>query len=1291
MDIQEVAIPVLHGQAAQNDRNGTGVNGYDNPEIPKNSHDRAGDANLKTTTGIRSGAIPTDPDFASRIIKPIPDFPVADQTHYVWEISDWNTTRRSQKVQSPMFECGGCKWRITLFPRSNAEAVSLYLEPQSPAKLRQVELAAAAVKGTKTDVEPADADQKQEDSKWYVCAQFALDIWNPENASAHIPNTAHHRFTSREQDWGFSAFISPRELTARGIMLDNKVNISACVRVLDDSCTGVLWGDFAGYDSKTSTGFVGLNNQGATCYLNLLLQLYFVTGAFRALVYEIPTDSEDSSQNNHAESLVNGSIVDAIRDLNIIDGHAVTDVVAQLSNAKPSEENAKSSPDKAALKRARIVALAMQRAFAHMQLETSPVSTLEVTKSFGWDSSDAFTQHDVQELNRILMDKLELAMLGSPVQNRLNSLFVGAMKSYVKCVDVQYESSRVEPFWDIQLNVRGLQNLQESFKNYVEPELLSGDNKYDAGEEHGYQDAKKGVHFQWFPPVLHLQLKRFEYDFMVDDLVKIDDMYEYPDLIDLSSYLGDVPDSIRNQNWVYKLHGVLVHQGTVSNGHYYAMLKPFGETKEGETGWFRFDDDRVWKVTSTEVFHENFGARQLSPQVLRNLSRSEQQEYYLRRATSAYMLVYYREEALPTILPNTEIVVPSHVRAQIEAEKEATLARSRQRIEALHYLTVNLVAVDNFKKYSGFDIFPDPSLKKSLGRVDFDPDSYPDQIKVRKDAKIRDLLRLIANKYGYDSEADFSFSVYPLKPRANKTSRPESLISEDAMNETVMSFYLKHFKKRGEEMVLFVYQPEKDLMAGSKDKPASSANEEDVILFLKYYNADLNEITGLSYVSTKKYTMLSQILPLVNAALHLPAGSKLDLLEEVSNVRIEPLQADLTVEKNELVTGDIITVSLPGFTDAAHEKYTFLHTRVRVNISPSKITEENDFIVSSPVVADPLAPIEMWISSAWTYEELAKSIASQLHENVSSDHLRLYLVEQDLDGDSEDGESQIAKRYPLPSTVKLHQVFSKLHAAGTTHLEYEVLSVPLIEYESMRSINVHWLSTVLNPQLMRVFISKTSTVGDVISKVIEDLSLPKELWGGILAWTSVMFKYGDLMKFDMSIEEIPANADLCCGYFPIEVSILVDYNMYKPYTSNGTSAAVSKNLGPEFDFVHADEVKKCEQHEKSLNFIPVFHFQKLTTYVHSAPFILIVFPGEKWPETARRLSQKLGLDSKTAFDKMRVALADENDKGRYLELNSDMVLFDEIKRHDSSVSLALDHRERNPRRSYAQDKGISIG
>ena len=50
--------------------------------------------------------------------------------------------------------------------------------------------------------------------------------------------------------------------------------------------------------------------------------------------------------------------------------------------------------------------------------------------------------------------------------------------------------------------------------------MLDGDNKYFA-EGFGLQDAKKGVIFESFPPVLHLQLKRFDYDMERDQFVKV--------------------------------------------------------------------------------------------------------------------------------------------------------------------------------------------------------------------------------------------------------------------------------------------------------------------------------------------------------------------------------------------------------------------------------------------------------------------------------------------------------------------------------------------------------------------------------------------------------------------------------------------------------------------------------------------------------------------------------------------------------------------------------------------------
>lgn len=216
------------------------------------------------------------------------------------------------------------------------------------------------------------------------------------------------------------------------------------------------------YDSKKETGFVGLRNQGATCYLNSLIQSLYVTNSFRRAVFQIPTEDED------------------------------------LSNS----------------------ALALQRLFYQLQNAKDAIDTNELTKSFGWDAKQIFAQQDVQELSRKLMESLEEKMKGTKAENALANMFVGKMKTYIECINVQYESSRIEDFWDIQLNVRGLTDLEASFRDYVAVETLEGENKYFA-EGHGLQDARKGVIFESFPAVLHLHLKRFEYDVMKDDMMKV--------------------------------------------------------------------------------------------------------------------------------------------------------------------------------------------------------------------------------------------------------------------------------------------------------------------------------------------------------------------------------------------------------------------------------------------------------------------------------------------------------------------------------------------------------------------------------------------------------------------------------------------------------------------------------------------------------------------------------------------------------------------------------------------------
>ena len=105
-------------------------------------------------------------------------------------------------------------------------------------------------------------------------------------------------------------------------------------------------------------------------------------------------------------------------------------------------------------------------------------------------------------------------------------------------------------------------------------------------EGFGLQDARKGCRFLDFPPVLQLQLKRFEYDAIGDAMVKVNDRFEFPVELDLSPFLyveqnssttsqgGGEEKKIDRPRCLYSLHSVLVHTGSVHGGHYYAFIRP---------------------------------------------------------------------------------------------------------------------------------------------------------------------------------------------------------------------------------------------------------------------------------------------------------------------------------------------------------------------------------------------------------------------------------------------------------------------------------------------------------------------------------------------------------------------------------------------------------------------------------------------------------------------------------------------------------------------------------------------
>lgn len=137
-----------------------------------------------------------------------------------------------------------------------------------------------------------------------------------------------------------------------------------------------------------------------TCYLNSLLQALFMTPEFRNALYNWEFDGSQSDES-------------------------------------------KSIPYQ------------LQKLFLNLQTShKSAVETTELTRSFGWDSSEAWQQHDIQELCRVMFDALEQKFKNTEQSDLINRLYEGKMIDYVKCLECSTEKFREDTFLDIPLPLR---------------------------------------------------------------------------------------------------------------------------------------------------------------------------------------------------------------------------------------------------------------------------------------------------------------------------------------------------------------------------------------------------------------------------------------------------------------------------------------------------------------------------------------------------------------------------------------------------------------------------------------------------------------------------------------------------------------------------------------------------------------------------------------------------------------------------------------------------------------------
>ncbi|XP_015620102.1 ubiquitin C-terminal hydrolase 12 isoform X3 [Oryza sativa Japonica Group] len=891
-------------------------------------------------------------------------------SRFTWTIENF-TRINGKKHYSEPFVVGGFKWRVLIFPKgNNVDHFSMYLDV---------------------------ADSVNLPYGWNRYAQFSLAVVNQIHPKYTIRKDTQHQFNARESDWGFTSFMPLSDLydPSRGYLVNDTVVVEAEVAVR-------RMVDYWTYDSKKETGYVGLKNQGATCYMNSLLQTLYHIPYFRKAVYHMPTTEND---------MPSGSIP-----------------------------------------------LALQSLFYKLQYSDNSVATKELTKSFGWDTYDSFMQHDVQELNRVLCEKLEDKMKETVVEGTIEQLFEGHHINYIECINVDYKSNRKESFYDLQLDVKGCSDVYASFDKYVEVERLEGDNKYHA-EQYGLQDAKKGVLFLDFPPVLQLQLKRFEYDYMRDTMVKINDRYEFPLQLDLDRDDGKylAPDADRSIRNLYTLHSVLVHSGGVHGGHYYAFIRPTLSDQ-----WYKFDDERVTKEDTKKALEEQYGGEEELPQINPGFNNTP---FKFTKYSNAYMLVYIRESDKDKIMCNVdEKDIAEHLRIRLKKEQEEKEHKKKEKAEAHLYTIIKVARDEDLKEQIGKNIYFDLVDHEKVR-----------SFRIQKQLPFTSFKEEVAKECGIPVQ----FQRFWLwAKRQNHTYRPNRPLGPHEESQSVGQLREVSNKAHNAELKLFL-----EVETGVDLRPIRppEKSKEDILLFFKLYNPEKEELCFVGRLFVKATGKPSEILTKLNEMAGFAPNEEIELYEEIKfepNVMCEHIDKKLTFRSSQLEDGDIICFQKSPVSDGETQvRYPdvpsfleYVHNRQVVHFRSLEKPKEDDFCLE--------------LSKLHTYDDVVERVARQLGLDDPS-KIRLT---------SHNCYSQQPKPQPIRYRGVEHLLDMLVHYNQTSDiLYYEVLDIPLPELQCLKTLKVAFHHATKDEVVIHsIRLPKNSTISDVITdlKTKVELSNP---------------------------------------------------------------------------------------------------------------------------------------------------------------------------------------------------------
>ncbi|KAJ6667612.1 hypothetical protein lerEdw1_016733 [Lerista edwardsae] len=391
-------------------------------------------------------------------------------------------------------------------------------------------------------------------------------------------------------------------------------------------------------------GFVGLKNAGATCYMNSVIQQLYMIPAIRNGILAIEgTGSDVDDDMSGDEKQDNESNADP-RDDVFGYPHQYEDKPTSSKTEDRKEYNIG-------------VLRHLQVIFGHLAASRLqyyvPRGFWKQFRLWG-EPVNLREQHDALEFFNSLVDSLDEALkaLGHPAM--LSKVLGGSFADQKICQGCPHRYECEESFTTLNVDIRNHQNLLDSLEQYVKGDLLEGANAYHCEKCNKKVDTVKRLLIKKLPPVLAIQLKRFDYDWERECAIKFNDYFEFPRELDMEPYtVAGVAklegDDVNPENQlIQNEQSENEHSGSTK----YRLVEMVEMVKKNR--WYKFDDGDVTECKmddDEEMKNQCFGGEYMGEvfdHMMKRMSYRRQKRWW-----NAYILFY---ERMDTVDKDNELI-----------------------------------------------------------------------------------------------------------------------------------------------------------------------------------------------------------------------------------------------------------------------------------------------------------------------------------------------------------------------------------------------------------------------------------------------------------------------------------------------------------------------------------------------------------------------------------------------------------------------------------------------------------